>query len=65
MSEKITREEFIKKADEHGEKRWYLPDMMRDVYEVDRQVDAAIAAGETPEEFIDAIAKDLDLHDFD
>lgn len=60
----LTVPEFKAWADAYGAERWHLPDMMQDVHEADRQVAEAIANGETPEEFIDAIAADLDLHDF-
>lgn len=56
--------EYKRRANAHGQERWFLPDMLDDVFEADRQIAEAIAAGETPEEFIDKIAADLDLHDF-
>lgn len=56
--------EYKRRANAHGAKRWFLPDMVADVFEADRQIAEAIEAGETPEEFIDKIAADLDLHDF-
>ncbi len=61
----LTVDEFKAWADNYGAERWHLPDMMRDVFEADRQVAEAIAAGETPEQFIDNIADDLGLYDFD
>lgn len=57
-------DEFKRRANAHGSKRWFLDNMMDDVHEADRQIVDAIKAGQTPEQFIDEIAADLDLHDF-